>query len=729
MKKFKQLLFVVLLLGSVISVGAIDRQEMPFHKYDFVRTQYNPDDIGYLLGNAEMGGIADNTGLGFEKLWFTDVWENDRARKYLPGIRFSCKELRKRDLEKSTFQNRYRLKDGVYTTSVLFDDGFGFESRMFFSIQNKHQFVFTLANTASKKVKWEVRLPVQDYKVVATEQLIQGGTRNQDTYTKVAWAFHSSQKMKPSKEQFAFELEPGEEALFLFSVTSHFDGENYRQQAFDVVHSNQSYDQLEKSHAQAWDDHWKFVASIILPDGHYAKWFYRALRGIYNTTGAEHFLAAELQFAVPDPDWKMHSFTYGHGGGWPIWVFAQMGDHKRAMDMIKWTYKPEVNKKNVEILFPEGPVDLVYRGKNKGVHTYIEKYNPNAIAFGHEVTTEGYNITYSTDRHWDWQRHVDGYTAAFFHLMDRLYPDPQFTDNFTYPVLRGTAELWRSLVKWDADRKIYFLPPLLSVSENIMEKSVLDAVLSARWNLKMAAQYAANLGVDSDLKERWLEIYDKLYVPQNEDIFLEYLDDPQDRAGGGYFGIRAFACFGYPYLEEMKNIDPQKARRALDLAWERNNKGHGMISFISDWFALTEAYLGYGDKAYEISELTTHLLDPSETAMCEAFSYDQDGNLRRRISPYFFTGYDALVLVPMAMMLHSYDNVIKVFPSMPKAFQNAAFYDLVAEQGIRVSGEWRDGKLARAVYRKDGEVLLRMNQKKDVKINQQNGKLSLKVIQ
>lgn len=728
MKCVERLLLLAFLAAGMIPVKAVERQEMPFEKYDFLRNEYNPKDIGYLLGNAEMGGIADNTGLGFEKLWFTDVWENDRARKFLPGLRFTCDELKKRDLKQSDFNNCYRLKDGVYTTTVSFEDGFGFESTMFFSINNKHQLVFALKNTTSQTVTWHVRLPNQEYEIVQTELLIQGTTKDEEAYTQVAWAFRSLKKLVQSKKQFAFKLDSGAEVLFLFSVTSHFDGPDFKAQAVNAVSTKKNVHQLEKAHTQAWNDHWKSVASIILPEGHYAKWFYRALRGIYNTTGAEHFLAAELQFAVPDPDWNMHSFTYGHGGGWPIWVFAQLGDHKRAMDMLKWTYKPEVVKKNVQILFPEGPVDLVYRGTNKGTHTYIEKYNPNAIAFGHEVTTEGYNITYSSDRHWDWQRHVDGYTAAFFHLVDRLYPDQKFTEEYTYPVLRGTAELWRSLVKWDAEREIYFLPPLLSVSENIMEKSVLDAVLSARWNLKMAANYAEELGQDTNLKEKWLDIYDKLCVPQNDEIYLEYLDDPQDRAGGGYFGIRAFACFGYPYLEEMKTIDKAKARRALDLAWERNNKGHGMISFISDWFALTESYLGYPEKAYEISELTTHLLDPSETAMCEAFSYDKDGNLRGRVSPYFFTGYDALVLIPISMMLHSYDNIIKVFPSMPSAFQNAAFHDLAAEHGIRVSAELKDGKLVKAVFVKEDRELLTLIELQDIKITLKNGNLSLSVI-
>lgn len=726
MKRFTHFLALVLLPALLSAQHA--RQEMPFDRYDFVRTAYKADEIGYLLGNAEMGGIADATGLGFEKLWFTDLWESDRARRPLTPLRLSCEQLTGRRLSDAAFSNRYRLKDGMYKTRATFNDGFGYESTIYFSLAEKHRLVIQLKNIANKPVTWTLDLPAKDFDLHSGGHLILAQGNQDDAYTRSAWALHASQMLKADESGYSLTLAPQTELLLTFALTTHFDGEDYKQQAAEAVKTTMSAAQIEANHTAAWDAHWRSMASIILPDSHYAKWFYRALRGIYNTAGAEHFLAAELQFAVPDVDWKMHSFTYGHGGGWPIWVFAQLGDHKRAMNMIKATYKPEALHKNVSILFPEGPVDLVYRGQDKGRHTYIDSYNSDAIAFGHEVTTEGYNIAFPGDKKWDWQRHVDGYAAAFFHLMDRLYPSEKFTEAYSYPVLKGTAELWRSLVKWDKQRQIYFLPPLLSVSEDIMEKSVLDAVLSARWNLRMAAQYAHRLGLDRDLAEKWLEIYNKLYVPQNDEIYLEYLDDAQNRTGGGYFGIRAFACFGFPYLEEIKNIEPDKARRALDLAWQRNNRGKGMISFISDWFALTEAYLGHGDKAYAISELTTHLLDPSETAMCEAFDYDEHGQLRRRINPYFFTGYDALVLVPMAMMLHAYDGVIKAFPAMPKAFGHAAFYGLRAEAGIEVSGEMVDGKVEWVEYKKDGRLLEAPSNATEVQIISQNGQITLKPI-
>ena len=95
---------------------------MPFEKYDYCRKVFNGSDLEYLMGNAEMGGLADIRGLGFEKLWFTDVWENAEERKSVTGPLFWSDELSGRDFSKSEFQNRLSLKDGIYETSVKFKD-------------------------------------------------------------------------------------------------------------------------------------------------------------------------------------------------------------------------------------------------------------------------------------------------------------------------------------------------------------------------------------------------------------------------------------------------------------------------------------------------------------------------------------------------------------------------------------------------------------------------------
>jgi hypothetical protein len=310
--------------------------------------------------------------------------------------------------------------------------------------------------------------------------------------------------------------------------------------------------------------------------------------------------------------------------------------------------------------------------------------------------------------------------------MDRYYPDTAYTVQFSYPVLRGTAEMYCDLAKWDSTRRFYFFPPFLSVSENIMEKSVLDAVLAARWNLKTSIDYANRLGRDAALAKRWKNVYDNLYIPQNDTIYLEYLNDTQQRGGGGYFGIRAFMYLGFPLLEQIKDIDIQKARRALDYAWQRNRNGEGMIGFISNWFALTEAYLGFGDRAYAMSSLFSKLRDSTDILIFESISRRENGSVEAT-NPYHLPGYSSYILVPIPMLVHSCDNRIEVFPAVPTVWKDVEFYDLPVERGIRVSALMKDGRTQWVCYSKDGMPLLESSESAPVQILTEKNRTVLRI--
>jgi hypothetical protein len=142
------------------------------------------------------------------------------------------------------------------------------------------------------------------------------------------------------------------------------------------------------------------------------------------------------------------------------------------------------------------------------------------------------------------------------------------------------------------------------------------------------------------------------------------------------------------------NLEGDMVRSSLDRVWQRNDGGAGMITFIMNWFALTESFLGYPERSYKISNLSTTVLDPSNTAMCDYLS-NEDGK-SVGVNPYFQTGYDSFVLSAMSMMTQSYDSTIYIFPSMPKEITEAAFYDMAVDGGAKASGEWQNGKLKRA---------------------------------
>lgn len=691
----KILLTGIAMLVVMSNFAQSTRKEMPFGKYNFIRNSYREQNLEFLMGNGEMGALADKKGLGFEKLWFTDLWANKEWRKSLEGPVLFNADYINRDFQDASFHQELNIKNGILGTSVCFGDGRGYETKIFFQKRNLHVLVMQVKNTSERgKDDWELKVPFADFNLAQKNNHQVDATMKADTfYTRVAWSVRSDKEFRLKDGHIVFQLNPNESATFLYAVATHWDGPDFCNRVQNAVLQTPSILGLEKDQVKEWNKHWAGLASVILPDGDYAKWFYRSIFTLYATSGDGKFTAGEEMFSIPDPDWHMHAFTYGHGGGWSVWAFALLGDKERAMNVAKCLYKPQALKGNVRILFPRtGPVELVYKNKSKGMVTYLDEYNPNALAFGHEVDTEGHDIPYSTTSHWDLQRHIDGYAAAFYHLLNRYYPEKQFNDQVAYPVLRGTAEMYAGLVKWDSIRNFYFLPPLLSVSENIMEKSVLDAVLSVRWNLNMASDYAEKMGTDAGLSQKWRSIASKLYIPQNDTTYLEYLDDRMTRKGGGYFGIRAFQYLGYPYCEQIKDIDPKKAQNSIDRSWRANQGGKGMITFITNWFALTESYLGHGQKAYDMSKLVLANSDSSDACLCEAISTDDKGK-EFCTNKYFLTGYDSFILVPLTMCLQSYECVIKLFPAMPKEFSNFEIYDLPAEADIKVSALYKNGKI------------------------------------
>lgn len=687
---FFLLLGVSLLSGCKNNKGQLERVEMPFEKYNFVREQFTTDHIGLLMGNAEMGGLAANDGLGFEQLWFTDVWADRTKRIALQGPRLV---LMANESAVADYKTELSIKDGVLSTQMVYENGMAYSAESFFSKTNKHRWFIQVKNQSASKLCFNLKLPEKDCAVeTLSPKQILGNTIGKNKYTEYAWSFSSSTEINLNDGTKELILEGHDSVMFCYSLVTNFDSDNYLKTAKENTYLDEDFSKLLKKHKTSWELHWKRLASVILPESDNAKWFYRSLYTLYATSGAQNFLPGELQFSTPDPDWQMCPFTYGHAG-WSVWALASIGDEETAKLMARNHYNPAALKENLKRIFPKtGSVEMSYKGVDKGIHTYFDEYNEDAIAFGHNIYADNIGKIPQKDFHWDMQRQLDAFAASFFHVLSDYYPDETFTKETTYPVLKGTAELWSSLVKWDSVKNHYFLPPLLSVSEDIMETSILDAVLAARWNLKIATAYAEKLGKDEFLAKKWKEIHDKLYVPQNEDIYLEFLDDQQTRKGGGYFGIRAFMYLGFPTMECINEVDQQKARRSLDLAWMRNNEGEGMITFIMNWFAITEAMLGYGDKALALSQLSTTIKDSTDCALYEVFAKNSDDE-HQGINIYFLTGYSSFIVSQMVMLCQSYSGQIKPFPAVPSAWENVAFYDVPVSNGFSVSGEMEGGRV------------------------------------
>jgi hypothetical protein len=156
----------------------------------------------------------------------------------------------------------------------------------------------------------------------------------------------------------------------------------------------------------------------------------------------------------------------------------------------------------------------------------------------------------------------------------------------------------------------------------------------------------------------------------------------------------------------------------LDATWIRNKKGSGMVMYQANWFALDEIYLGDAGHAKEMIDYGFTHYDPSGIAFTEARPY----------RPYYHDGSLAYIMCIASMALQSSQGVISLFPAVPKEWKDIAFYGLPAESGYLVSGELKNGKLLWASFSKNGKEELKITENKIVKISNDKGKTSLKLV-
>lgn len=738
---------ITLFVSSIIANGqktdGTDKLLGELAHYSIDRTEYSGDLIPLLMGNAEIGGLADPLGRGFYQLAATDAWRDSTARNSVPGV--MLKFIGLGNEKPSTYHQHLDLVNGVLKTQVNYTNG-SYQTEIFFSKANKHTLAMKLTNTGEKKLIAFVQLGFQGYRAEMPDPLTIHAVSELTDFTRSSWAisgnvpFVSSFSHLPATQNqnqvksysgshgdYTISISPGESAEFFYSFTTHWDGDDIVQSALDAVKKRDFKDELRGNNL-AWESEWSNTAAIILPRGKYAETFYRSMFWLYCVAGADHFLPGEVQFAdLPysmaaeygydvkydvTHNWNQHPFTYG-GPGWSAMAFTALGNKEKAAKILKWMYQPEVLRKNVTDMFPVGKKDINGWGNFYPSVEYLNQINPDALCFGHELMLNGKNIPAFP---WDWQVHINAFASGLFHNYARLYGKDDPIGQLAYPVLKGTAEFWSELLNYNKQSKSYSLPPVTSLTEDLFRPDIIDGLLSAKWNLEMASDYAEQLKSDQLLSFKWKEIAKRIDIPQDKNTYLEYTGDDGSRKGGGYQGIRGFAYLAYPTTELLPSLDMEKVKRTLDLTWERNHRGEGMITFVANWFALADAYTREGNKALEKSSYCLKSLDISGTAMMETPTQ----------RPYYLDSYAAFVTVPVSMLVQSTQNSIEVFPAVPDSWKDVSFYDVPATAGIKVSGEMKDGMVNWISFARNGKELFRTKEKRKVKIIQNGSGITVK---
>ena len=683
--------------SAATSPEAARLQQDRLARYAFVRTAYDPAALGLLLGNAELGGLANVAGLGIPKLWAADVWKDAQARESIDGPVMVCDEFGP-ERQPAAYRQTLSLADGVLTTTVGYESGCGYATELFCSMAEQHCVVLRLKNLGGDQARtWKLRWPAGAFTLTKFAPETVAGQSPTNAFTRIAWAARTSQPLSALPDgQSTLHLAPGASVTLVFALTTQWDGADYVQRcATAATGGGPGFDGLRAAHAEAWQALWQQTAVLAVPDAALERLWYRSLFWTISTCGSRRFLPGESMFVVDC--WRMHPFTYG-AAGWAVQALTAVGLPERAQAMLDWHAQPEALKSNARYFMDK---------------LAITNQSPDALAFAHEVAMDGLNIPAAP---WEMQRHLDGFGASLFYRFNRFYPDARYAATTVYPLLRGMAEFWRSLAQPAAPSAGYLLPKLTSVTEDLIATHPIDAALAAQWCLLIAHRSAVALDKDRALRNQWRDLAGRLCIPRNEQRYLEYFGDQEQRAGGGYQGVRGFVYLGYPTLELIPLLDRERAIRTLDYTWTRNRQGEGMIGFVANWFALADTHYGRGEHALAIMQHDLKCLDRWDTSLSET---PGNGNY------YFTTNYASYLLVLLSMAVQSCDDRIAVFPAVPASWKDFTFYNVPAEAGIRVSAAMKDCQVQWVSYSKDGQELLRLTRKAQVTIRHDGSRVTV----
>ena len=173
----------------------MNRKEIPFEKYNFRRVAYRRSELSYQMGNNEMGGLAHNSGLGFEMMYFADVWRTHIARLGMEGPLLTCDRFTDEDLEKSLFKNELTLKEGILYTKVAFGENAGYRSQIFFSKKNRHLLAIKLTSFFNEDTEWVIKLPTEKFERTFSGKYIFGQLNEKQYYSEVVFALGASEEI------------------------------------------------------------------------------------------------------------------------------------------------------------------------------------------------------------------------------------------------------------------------------------------------------------------------------------------------------------------------------------------------------------------------------------------------------------------------------------------------------------------------------------------------------
>ena len=346
-------------------------------------------------------------------------------------------------------------------------------------------------------------------------------------------------------------------------------------------------------------------------------------------------------------------------------------------------------------------IDLVKKISDTGRVTAKEFYGADGYVCHHNIDLWGNTVAVGGmgDEHIEGNSNFSYWSGAAGWLCRNVFEyyeytlDKQFLNDTAYPLMKGAAEFYLSILRPVGDRLA------ISPATSPENQYVVDGEYHAmgRWTTMMqsiVADLFANcvkaceiLGIDSEWKQQLVEIIPKLkpFEIASDGRLLEWDKEVEERDREHRHVSHLYGL--YPADMVTTDSTPELAEACKKSLEVRGDEGTG---WALTWKACLWAKLKDGDHALKMIKRQLEVID-SEHTSCELWGGGTYPNLFCAHPPFQIDGNFGITAAIAMLFLQCEDGKIKILPALPLEFANGEVRGLVAKGGIKVYIKWKDG--------------------------------------
>ncbi|UCD52968.1 MAG: hypothetical protein JSW27_10080, partial [Phycisphaerales bacterium] len=285
--------------------------------------------------------------------------------------------------------------------------------------------------------------------------------------------------------------------------------------------------------------------------------------------------------------------------------------------------------------------------------------------------------------------------AHHFYLHWRYTMDRQFLRDRAFPWLRDVSVFLEAVTEKGPDgRRTLPLSSSPEINDNRLEAwfpTITNYDLALiRWTFEKTAELADELSRNDEANHwrRVLSEMPELATDSNSGKLLIAEDYPLPGSHRHFSHLMAIHPLG---LIRWENGPSDQAIINASLA-ELEEKGTGWWTGYSfSWLASLAARARDGAKAERALEIFSTAFCLRNSFHCNGDQTDK-GYSKFRYRPFTLEGNFAAAAGLQEMLLQSYSGTVRVFPALPKAWQNVSFEKLRAEGAFVLSAQRRAGR-------------------------------------